>query len=143
MYGRYGTDNLYMFLTVLILVLIVANMIAGILIPRQYGLVKNIVNASFSFVTLSLLFYAMFRSMSRNIAKRRKENMAYLKAKRAVRRFFSLNISRGTKSRNRDDSFHIFRDCTKCGATVRLPRKPGKHAVKCPSCSHRFYVKSK
>ncbi len=143
MYGRYGTDNLYMFLTVLILILIIANMITGACIPNEYALAENIVNGCFSLVTLALLAFAIFRSMSRNIPARRKENLLYLRAKRAVLRFFSFNTSKGTKSRNRDDSYRIFRDCTKCGSTLRLPRKEGRHPVRCPSCGHRFYVKSK
>jgi DNA-directed RNA polymerase subunit M/transcription elongation factor TFIIS len=58
-------------------------------------------------------------------------------------RCLSGNVSRGSKSRNLDDQVHIFRDCTKCGSTLRLPRKSGKHSVKCPRCSHSFYVRSK
>ena len=75
--------------------------------------------------------------------KRRMENAAFMKMWRGVKRFFSANTSKKTKSTNRDDAYYIFRDCTKCGCTLRLPRKVGKHRVKCPRCSHSFKVKAK
>jgi len=89
-----------------------------------------------------IITWSIYRSMSRNIAKRRRENEIYLKAMRGVKRFFSVNTSRSTKSFNRDDAQYIFRDCTKCGSVLRLPRRKGRHKVKCPRCSHGFYVRA-
>ena len=141
MYGRYGTDQLYKFNLVLALVLILAELIVSYLLP-------DTLLFSYIALVLSILIVVMygrmiFRSMSRNIYKRRKENERFLKNSRALKRFFSFNTSKGTKSRNLDDFSYIFRDCTKCGATLRLPRKKGRHKVRCPKCSHCFFVKSK
>ncbi len=145
MYGRYGTDNFYMFLSVLVLVLILIDMVVRACIPNtaEYMLAEAIVGWCFTGATLLLLIYACFRTMSRNIAKRRRENMLYLQTKGALKRFFTMNTSTKTKSRNMDDAYYIFRDCTKCNRTLRLPKKAGRHAVKCPGCGHRFYVKAK
>lgn len=140
-YGRYGTDQLYKFCLVLILVLMVASLVMQVILDE--GLAAAIVSLTLSILTYALLFWMLFRSMSRNIYKRRLENEKYRKISGAVKRFFSGNTSRGTKSANRDNEYYIFRDCTKCRATLRLPRKKGKHSVKCPRCSHSFYVRSK
>lgn len=140
-YGRYGTDQLYKFCLVAILVLMVVSIILQLVLPE--GLASSIASLSLSVLTYALLFWMIFRSMSRNIYKRRRENEGYLKISGAVKRFFIGNTSRRTRSTNRDDAYYIFRDCTRCKATLRLPRKKGKHSVKCPRCSHSFYVRSK
>ena len=141
MYGRYGTDNLYNFITYFTIFLILADMIVVALIPE--GTLQAIVSVAFSVAIILLFVWNFSRIMSRNIAKRRRENERYVKASRAIRRFFSGNTSKGTKTFNRDDATYVFRDCTKCGSTLRLPRRIGKNRVKCPRCSHSFFVKAK
>ena len=140
-YGRYGTDQLYKFCLILLMLLLVASLVLQFTLPE--GLASAIVSLSISVLTYALMFWMIFRSMSRNIYKRRRENERYLKISGAAKRFFIGNTSRKTRSANRDDQYYIFRDCTRCKATLRLPRKKGKHSVKCPRCSHSFYVRSK
>ena len=140
-YGRYGTDQLYKFCLILLMLLLVASLVLQFTLPE--GLASAIVSLSISVLTYALMFWMIFRSMSRNIYKRRRENERYLKISGAVKRFFIGNTSRKTRSANRDDQYYIFRDCTRCKATLRLPRKKGKHSVKCPRCSHSFFVISK
>ena len=141
MYGRYGTDELYYFLFISFFVVWIAELITVALVSDENA--GGLISLIFSLVISALIFFMIFRTLSRNIYKRRRENEVYLKARRAVSCFLSGNTSRKTKSRNFDSADFIFRDCTKCGATLRLPRKKGKHQVKCPRCSHKFYVKSK
>ncbi len=141
MYGRYGTDNLYNFITYLTIFLILADMITVACIPE--GTTQAIISILFSALIIFLFVWNIYRTMSRKVAKRRRENERYLKASRAIKRFFSGNTSKRTKSFNRDDASYVFRDCTKCGSTLRLPRRVGKNKVKCPRCSHSFYVKAK
>ncbi len=141
MYGRYGADELYNFLAWLNVGLIFAELILTLIIPDP--LARVIVSSTLSVLVLLVFILEIYRSMSRNIAKRRRENEIYLKARRALSRFFSGNTSRKTRTYNRDDAAHIFRDCTHCGSTLRLPRRVGKHRVKCPRCAHSFYVKAK
>ena len=141
MYGRYGTDNLYYFLMIAFFVLMVVEMITVAILPE--GLAETVVSIVFFAITWGIVIYMTFRLMSRNIYKRRCENEAYLRIRRSISRFFNMNTSTRTKSRNVDNAEFIFRDCTKCGATLRLPRKSGKHGVKCPRCTHSFFVKSK
>ena len=140
-YGRYGTDEWYYFLFVLFFILWIAELVMVAILPN--GAASTIVSASFSFLISLLIFFMLFRTMSRKIYKRRQENERYLKIKRSILRLFKGNTSKRTKSRNTDTADFIFRDCTYCGATLRLPRKTGRHQVKCPRCSQKFYVKSK
>ena len=141
MYGRYGTDKLYHFTLAVALILLVAELVVNYALPES--LIKSYVALGLSISVILLYTWMVFRTMSRNIYKRRKENERFLKICNALKRFFTFNTSYKTKSRNRDDATYIFRDCTKCGATLRLPRKKGRHKVNCPKCRHSFFVKSK
>lgn len=140
-YGRYGVDQLYYFLLGSALVVVIADFITQWLMPE--GIAKIILGLSASTVMLVLFVWMVFRLMSRNRYKRRLENEKFLKLVGFLRRLVTLNTSSGSKSGNADDGFYIFRDCTKCRATLRLPRKTGRNKVKCPRCSHKFYVKAK
>ena len=141
MYGRYGFDDLHKFLLFTVCFLMVAELMVSRLLPECTAVL--IAGAFLSMLILALYVWILFRAMSRSILKRRKENEIYLKASRFVKRCLTLNTSRKTRSRNLDDAMYIFRDCPKCTATLRLPRNPGKHSVKCPKCAHSFYVVSK
>ncbi len=141
MYGRYGTDELYNFLTYFNIFLILADMVVVAFIPE--GTARAVISVSFSVAIIGIFIWEIYRTMSRNIAKRRKENERYLKIKRAIMRLFSRNTSKGTKTFNRDDQMFIFRDCTRCGSTLRLSRREGRHKVKCPRCAHSFYIKAR
>ena len=141
MYGRYGADDLYKFLLVTFWVLWLIEIITVALLPD--GATKAITQFVFGALLILIMSWTTFRMMSKNIYRRRRENETYLKIRSNMRRFFCGNTSKGTKSGNRDDEFYIFRDCTKCGCTLRLPRRSGKNSVKCPRCNHSFYVKTK
>ena len=141
MYGRYGTDSLYNFLTWFTVFLIIAEMITVALIPE--GQTQAVVSLVFFAVIILLFVWNISRIFSKNIAKRRRENERYLKLSRATRRLLSANTSKGTKTMNRDDEYYVFRDCTCCGSTLRLQRRIGRHRVKCPRCSRSFYVRVK
>ncbi len=141
MYGRYGVDKLYNFCTILIVVALLLNVITSIFIKDNN--VRFWVSTAIMLFDVVILIWSTFRFMSKNIAKRRRENERFIKMSRAVSRVLTFNTSRKSKSGNSDSSQFIFRDCTKCGSTLRLPRKQGKNKVKCPRCSHKFNVVAK
>ena len=122
MYGRYGTDALYKGLLGLYLVLLVANIFL-----RSYAL-----TALMSIV----IFYAIFRMMSKNHIARAKENRAYQRLITPVKRFFSL-----LPKRIKDIGKKRYRTCPHCKAAVRLPIKRGKHTARCPKCQKTFEVR--
>lgn len=118
MYGRYGGNDA-----------LNKALLWGYLIILLIGALCNL--RIFWYVGLLLMVACLFRMFSRNIAKRQKENMAFLKFKSKVKVFWKRIF----------DFKHAYRTCPHCGATVRLPRKKGKHTVTCPKCRRDFDVK--
>ena len=115
MMGRYGTDRLNM-------------AILGV------GLCASLVSVFFKFAPLNLIFFflsygmmfwAIFRSLSRNTYKRYQENRKFLQ-------FFD----------RLKDRQHRYFDCPKCRQMVRVPRGKGKIAITCPRCREKFVKKT-
>jgi len=122
MYGRYGTDALYKFLFGTALVIAIVNMFFGSI---TLWLTETV-----------LIFFAMFRCFSRNIYKRQAENAKYLKMTTKIRQFFKRQ-----KNRIKYRKTKVYKKCPSCKNILCLPKKKGRHTVKCPSCSHRFDIK--
>ena len=123
MYGRYGYDTLgktllWTYTSLLILYVILSIFIES---PWFYFIYLSL--------TMALVFYTFFRTMSRNITKRRRENEKFCN-------FFKLR-----RNKFRDRKTHVYRKCPTCKAVLRLPKAKGKHSVLCPKCKNRFSVK--
>ena len=115
MVGRYGTDKLNM--VILCAGLAVCFVSAFFHEPK--------VNLMLTAVSYGLMFWALFRSFSRNTYKRYQENRKFLQ-------FFD-------RLKDRD---HRYYDCPKCRQVVRVPRGKGKIAITCPKCRERFIKKT-
>ena len=134
LYGRYGADSLYNALFVCELILLFGGTVLNIL--GNVEPLLALLSVIFYVTALGMLIFAMYRFFSRNIAKRRRENEAWLR--------FTAKFRRKPKPcLPNDTADHIFRTCPHCKSTLRLPRKKGKHDVKCPRCGNRFRVKVK
>lgn len=129
MYGRYGTDNLNKFLFVVYFALLI---LEGILKRIPAAILLHI---AVYFLTLGVMVLFFFRTFSRNIYKRRQENAKYLEIKSKF--IAKWNLQR-EKWRNRKT--HVYRTCPNCRATIKLPRKKGKHTCTCPKCRVDFKV---
>ena len=134
LYGRYGADSLYNALFVAELILLFIGTIFNILgrVEPVLFAVSIILYAT----AIVMLVFAMFRFFSRNVAKRRQENEAWLRFKAKFRRKKKPQLPPDTAD-------HIFRACPHCRSTLRLPRQKGKHEVRCPRCGEKFGVKVK
>ena len=115
MAGRYGTDQLNMAILGAGLVLCIISMF--IRIPQ--------VNLLMTTISYALVFWAVFRTFSRNTYKRYEEN-------RKFRQFFD----------RLKDREHRYYTCPKCHQSVRVPRGKGKIAITCPRCRERFVRKT-
>lgn len=77
--------------------------------------------------------YALWRMLSRNVAKRQEENRQFMDkmghAQTEIRQFF-LRL-RGIKT------YKYFR-CPQCKTRLRLKRGCGEKHVTCPKCQHKF-----
>ena len=115
MEGRYGHDKLNT--VILWSGVIVCFIPLFIRIPFVY--------AVSTFLSYALLFWAVFRTLSRNTYKRYQENRKFLQ-------FFD----------RLKDREHRYFDCPKCRQMVRVPRGKGKISITCPRCKEKFVRKS-
>lgn len=122
MYGRYGVDSLYYALFAVWGVITVINIFAQSAVLSVLGTVSAV--------------WMIWRSLSRNIQKRRAENEKYMILRRPVKSWLILQ-----RDRIRDRKTARYRKCTHCSAIVKLPVKKGKHTVVCPKCGGRFDVR--
>ena len=122
MYGRNGTDQLGLFsLSVYVVIWMVQ------CVTRWYFLMV---------LEYILLFLILYRMLSRNLAKRRAENMKFLQIVRPIKnRFLS------SRARFRDREHRYFK-CPNCGQQMRVPRGKGRITVHCRSCGATFEEKS-
>ena len=114
MVGRYGTDKLNSVI-----------LTAGLIVCLVGVFVGGAFSGLFTIVSYSLMFWALFRTFSRNTYKRYQENRKFL--------IFLERIK---------DREHRYFSCPKCKQTVRVPRGKGKLAITCPRCKERFIKKS-
>ena len=124
MQGRYGPDELYKFMLIICLIIIIVNMFVDSVILRILELI--------------IFILALYRFLSKKKSKRSKENRIYLNTKDKIKSFFTYQ-----KKKYQDRNTHMYKKCPKCKQKIRLPLKKGKHTVKCPSCKERFEVKCK
>lgn len=125
-YGRYGADSLYYFLLALYFVLWFVLLFIGNFFIRIF----------LSLLQTAVLVLMIYRVLSRNVYKRRRENEIFLKLFQPFKSFFIL-----TKNRIRDIKSFRYRKCPHCKAMLRLPRRKGNHPVICPRCKKRFIAK--
>ncbi len=126
MQGRYGFDTLNGFLFVLALLVHIANIFV-------WGYIPSIVLYA---VSTALMGWAIFRSLSRNINMRSRENRIFRKAYDPVKKWALFRIR---KFRERKDFKYI--KCPACKAQLRVKNQKGQHGVRCPKCRYEFKVK--
>lgn len=115
MAGRYGTDRLSM---VILTVGLIASLLSVLIRFAPVNLVLF-------FLSYGMMFWAIFRTLSRNTYKRYQEN----------RKFLQL-VGRAK------DREHRYFDCPKCRQMVRVPRGKGKISITCPRCREKFVKKT-
>ena len=115
MEGRYGTDRLNM---VILCTGLAASILSSLL--KVSGL-----NVVFWLLSYGLMFWAIWRSLSRNTYKRYQENRKFMQIVDRIK-----------------DRQHRYFDCPKCRQTVRVPRGKGKISITCPRCREKFVKKT-
>ena len=115
MVGRYGTDRLNM---AILGVGLVASLLSVVIRFAPVNLV-------FFVLSYGMMFWAIFRTLSRKTYQRYQEN----------RKFLSM-VGR------LKDRQHRYFDCPKCRQMVRVPRGKGKISITCPRCREKFVKKT-
>ena len=115
MAGRYGTDRLNM---VILSVGLVASLLSVMIKFAPVNLVLFV-------LSYGMMFWAIFRTLSRNTYKRYQENRKFLQLTGRMK-----------------DREHKYFDCPKCRQMVRVPRGKGKISITCPRCREKFVKKT-
>lgn len=123
MQGRRGTDTFSNFLVVAGIVLLFASLIPGLDL--------------LSWVALVVLAYSLFRSYSKNIAARDRENATFERIVEKPRKQLSLMRKKWT---NRKTTRYF--KCKGCGQVLSVPRGKGTLRVVCPKCKTETKLKS-
>ena len=115
MMGRYGTDKLN-----------TAILLAGVAISILTAFIKNnALDMLLTLVAYGLMFWAIFRSFSRNTYQRYQENRKYLQLLDRIK-----------------DRQHRYYNCPRCRQVVRVPRGKGKISITCPKCQDKVVKKT-
>ena len=115
MMGRYGTDRLNM---AILSVGLAASLLSVILRFKPVNLILFL-------LSYGMMFWAIFRCLSRNTYKRYQENRKFLQLWGRMK-----------------DREHRYFDCPKCRQMVRVPRGKGKISITCPRCREKFVKKT-
>lgn len=122
MYGRYGSDQLNLFLLGLYLLLFTMQMM--------------IRNSVLYWASLVVVVIVLFRTLSRRIDRRRAENQKFMQIFAPGIRWFRLRRT------IRRDKEHCYFKCPSCGQRLRVPRGKGTITVTCRGCGASFQEKS-
>ena len=122
MAGRYGGDQLNLLLIALYLILYVVFLFTRLLVFELLGTV--------------VLALTLFRSLSRNLERRRAENNRFLQIVRPIWRKWAAFRARA------HDKEHRYFKCPNCGQLMRVPKGKGRITVHCRACGAAFEEKS-
>ena len=119
MQGRYGIDDIYKDGFILYLILVILDIFVDFIV--------------LDFLQMTLILTLLYRSFSKQVNKRKRENDKYLKIKRKM-----LKPIKDIKKYIKDD-YHIYRKCHYCKTILKLPipSKRGIKHSKCPTCGKR------
>ncbi len=137
MNGRYGNDQLNLFILGLSLVFALVSMFTW-----------GIINYIFSTLQLILLILWALRTFSRNTQKRRNENQIFLNIWSKYRNTkFSKGLDKLFKEisgffNRLSDRQHKYFKCPVCHVRLRVPRGRGEITITCPKCKTKFDKKS-
>ena len=123
MIGRYGTDGLNQFLSILSLVLILLALLTKSSFLTLLGMIP--------------LVFCYYRSLSKNIAKRTEENYQFY----AVKDRITSKIN-GLKDQWANRKLYHYYRCPQCRQKLRVPRGRGRIQISCPRCGTQFIKKS-
>lgn len=122
MQGRYGSDELSRFTSFILIIFIIVSLFVRIPFSNV--------------ITLVGLVFIYFRTFSRNIPARYRENRKFLELRR------KLIGNKSVSARIRElKQYHIYK-CPECGQKIRIPRGKGNIMVRCPKCSAEFKKRS-
>ena len=119
MQDRYGNDKLNTFLLTVAAILYIINIFAR--------------SSIMIVIIMLLIFWVVFRALSKNITKRLYENRRFTDIFGAVADFFKRQYLK-----IRDFKTHRYVRCPFCKAQLRLKKRTGVQQIHCPRCGEDF-----
>ncbi len=134
MAGRYGLDKLNI---ALLAIGFVMSILLSVVQLFFTGLMYHNRSLYLAFRLISYIPYvpylvALFRALSRNFAKRKQEEAAFMKVFGKWIKYFSQKL---LQKKDRD---HRYFNCPSCHRTLRVPKNRGKIKIDCPHCGRQF-----
>ncbi len=123
MVGRYGNDEFTMFLLITSLIFTFLGNFRPLKILYFIGLI--------------LVFYSLFRSLSKKYEARRKELNWYLRWAEKPKAELKLLVNK-----IRDRKTHKYFKCKECKTVLRVPSGRGKIEITCPKCRAKVIKKT-
>ena len=122
MAGRNGFDRLG-----------IISLIAAIVIKNIAWFFRSWLYGVANLLALALFGYTIFRVLSRNVAKRQRENYWLIRTFGDLRAKYADHRARHAQSKQ-----YKFFTCPSCKNRLRVPRGKGKVQITCPRCGQRF-----
>ena len=129
MYGRNGTDQLNWAILVMYLVLWVIRILVSALDVTVAAMIIDV-------IMFLLAVVLLWRTFSKNLAKRRAENQRFINWWWPIKNRFAAAKAR------KADKAHKYFTCKNCKTICRVPAGKGKIVITCPKCGHRIEGKS-
>lgn len=129
MYGRNGTDQLNWAILVMYLVLWVIRILVSALDVTAAAMIIDV-------IMFLLAVVLLWRTFSKNLAKRRAENQRFINWWWPIKNRFAAAKAR------KADKAHKYFTCKNCKTICRVPAGKGKIVITCPKCGHKIEGKS-
>ena len=129
MYGRNGTDQLNWAILVMYLVLWVIRILVSALDVTAAAMIIDV-------IMFLLAVVLLWRTFSKNLAKRRAENQRFVNWWWPIKNRFAAAKAR------KADKAHKYFTCKNCKTICRVPAGKGKIVITCPKCGHKIEGKS-
>ncbi len=131
MVGRYGNDQFTLFLS-----------IAGVILSFLSNFLRcfralYVAGTIVYFIGTLMIFYAIFRTLSKNYEARRKELNWYLLWSEKPKAYAKLLMNK-----IRDRKTHKYFKCPSCKTIMRVPKGRGKIEITCPKCRAKVIKKT-
>ncbi|MBP3436326.1 MAG: hypothetical protein J6K61_00255 [Clostridia bacterium] len=118
--GRNGPDALFFFLLICALVLLILG--------------TALLNVMLLAVAVLPMGLCLFRLLSGNLPRRRRENRLFLSVLTLV------PLRRYIQKRKEKNTPYLYCTCPSCSSRLRLKRQSGDFTVTCAACKYRFSI---
>ena len=129
MYGRNGTDQLNWAILVMYLVLWVIRILVSALDVTVAAMIIDV-------IMFLLAVVLLWRTFSKNLAKRRAENQRFINWWWPIKNRFAAAKAR------KADKAHKYFTCKNCKTFCRVPAGKGKIVITCPKCGQKIEGRS-